>query len=58
MLFLSDGIFYNKKKIVMKLSKVMKIIMIEVLISLFEHIVYIYMNIIGAKLIKIIKRDI
>ncbi len=41
----------------MKLSKVMKIIMIEVLIFL-EHIVYIYMNIIGAKLIKIIKRDI
>lgn len=57
MLFLSDGIFFIIKKIVMKLSKVMKIIMIEVLIFL-EHIVYIYMNIIGAKLIKIIKRDI
>ncbi len=27
-------------------------------INILEHIVYIYMNIIGAKLIKIIKRDI
>ncbi len=35
----------------MKLSKVMKIIMIEVLIFL-EHIVYIYMNIIGAEAYK------